>query len=161
MSDSKYPIAGVLDLVDRVVWVVTAATERAHSGLLATWVMQSSLDPALPKMSLSLGSAHFTAQLIGESGAFGLHLLRMDQTDLAFGFGLRSGRDSDKFAGLKMSLGVTGSPILADCLASLECRVLRKIEVGDRLCIWSEAVAGKTFGHRNTPFRACPASGGH
>ena len=143
MTDSHHPIAKAFDLVDRVIWVVTAAA-GARSGLVATWVMQSSLDRAMPKVSLSLNSRHFTTQLIEQSGAFGLHLLRADQTDLAWRFGLSSGRDTDKFAGLKMTLGVTGSPILTDCLAALECRVLRKTEIGDRICSWSEIVAGNS-----------------
>ena len=104
--------------------------------------MPSSLDPAMPKVTLSLNSHHYTTQLIEQSGALGLHLLRPDQSDVAWGFGLRSGRETDKFAGLKLTVGTTGSPILTDCLASLECRVLRKIEVGDRLYFWCEVVAG-------------------
>lgn len=143
MSVSRNSIAHAFDLVDRVVWVVTSAAGGARSGLLATWVMQSSLDPAMPKVSLSLNSQNFTTQLIGQSGTLVLHLLRPDQTDMAWGFGLRSGRETDKFAGLRMTFGVTGAPILADCLASLECRVLRKVEIGDRLCIWSEVLAGR------------------
>jgi flavin reductase (DIM6/NTAB) family NADH-FMN oxidoreductase RutF len=151
MSDPHSPIIKVLDLVDRAVWVVTAAAGGARSGLLATWVMQSSLDPATPKLSLSLNSQNFTTQLIGQSGFLGLHLLRPDQTDLAWGFGLRSGRETDKFAEVKMTLGVTGAPVLADCLASLECRVLRKVEIGDRLCIWSAAVASKSSSTKEQP----------
>jgi flavin reductase (DIM6/NTAB) family NADH-FMN oxidoreductase RutF len=143
MTNSLTPVTQALSLVDRVVWVVTAAAEGARSGLLATWVMQTSLDPAMPKVTLFLNSRNFTTQLIVKSGVLGLHLLRPNQTDLAWGFGLRSGRDADKFEGLKTTDGVTGSPVLTDCLAALECRVLRKIEIGDRLCIWSEVVAGR------------------
>ena len=105
--------------------------------------MQSALDRGAPKVCTSLNSGHFTTHLIGQSGAFGLHLLRADQTDLAWRFGLRSGRDTDKFAGLEMTLGVTGSPILTDCLAALECRVLHKTHIGDRVYSWSEIVAGR------------------
>jgi flavin reductase (DIM6/NTAB) family NADH-FMN oxidoreductase RutF len=136
----------MFDLVDRVVWVVTSAAAGARSGLLATWVMQSSLDPAAPKVTLSLNSQNYTTQLIEQSGVFGLHLLRPDQTDLAWAFGLRSGRETDKFAGLKTTVGESGAPILADCLASIECRVVRKIEIGDRLCIWSKVVTNAPAG---------------
>jgi len=132
--------AKMFELVDRVVWVVTSAAGSSRSGLLATWVMQSSLDPAAPKVTLSLNSQNFTTQLIEQSGVLGLHLLRPDQSDIAWGFGLRSGRETDKFAGLILRPGVTGVPILNDCLAFAECRVVRKVEIGDRLCIWSKVI---------------------
>ena len=131
----------MLEMVDRVVWVVTATAGGARSGLLATWVMQSSLDPGAPKVTLSLNSQNYTTQLIEQSGVLGLHLLRPDQTDLAWGFGLRTGRETDKFAGLMIRAGASGAPILVDCLASVECRVLRKVEIGDRLYIWSKVVS--------------------
>ncbi len=144
MSEANHRIAKALDLVDRAVWVVTAADHGARSGLLATWVMQSSLDRTMPKVTLSLNSQHFTTHLISQSGALGLHLLRLDQTDLALSFGLRSGRDADKFAGLEITAGVTGSPILTDCLAALECRVLQKIEIVDRLYVWCQVISGSS-----------------
>lgn len=90
MTDSLAAITNAFDLVDRVVWVITGAAEGARSGLLATWVMQSALDRTLPKVAVSLNSRNYTTTLIGKSGCFGLHLLRPDQTDVAWGFGLRS-----------------------------------------------------------------------
>jgi flavin reductase (DIM6/NTAB) family NADH-FMN oxidoreductase RutF len=131
----------MFELIDRVVWVVTAAAGDCRSGLLATWVLQSSLDPGMPKVTLSLNTQHYTTQLIEQSGALALHLLRPDQTDLAWGFGLHSGRETDKFAGVKTATGETGAPILADCLVSHECRVVQKIEIADRLYIWSKVVS--------------------
>ncbi|HEX4146251.1 MAG TPA: flavin reductase family protein [Pirellulales bacterium] len=143
----------MFELIDRAVWVVTAAAGGARSGLLATWVMQSSLDPSVPKVTLSLNRQNFTTELIEKSGGFGLHLLRPDQTDLAWGFGLRSGRDNDKFDGLKTTMGVTGAPLLIDCLGWMECRVLRKIEIGDRLYIWSRVVANDSLSRSGEPLR--------
>jgi flavin reductase (DIM6/NTAB) family NADH-FMN oxidoreductase RutF len=146
MVESVHAIAQILDQVDRAVWVVTASAEgKGRSGLLATWVMPSSLDRSMPMVSVSLGRQNLTAELVDASGAFVLHLLRPDQAALALDFGLRSGRDVDKFAGLQVTASATGAPILVDCLAALDCRLLKKIDIADRLCIWAEVVAGKAF----------------
>ncbi len=117
--------------------------------MLATWIMPSSIDRAMPMVTASLGLGNFTTELINHSGAFGLHLLRPDQTTLAFDFGTRSGRAVDKFANLKTTASPAGSPLLADCLAALDCRLLRKIEIADRLCIWAEIVSGNLLAEGN------------
>src|SRR5580704_14379985 len=102
MLQSEQAIGKIFDQVDRPVWVVTARSDgMGTSGLLATWVMPSSIDRAMPMVTAALGRGNFTTELISRSGVFGLHLLRPDQTQLAFDFGTRSGRDHDKFAGVQ------------------------------------------------------------
>lgn len=52
---------------------------------------------------------------------------------------------------MKTTAGLTGSPLLADCRAAFEGRVLQKIEIGDRLCIWADVVAGTIPGGAVSP----------
>ena len=47
-------ISGVLRLVDRPLWIVTATDGARRGGLVATWVTQSSLDPRQPTMMAAL-----------------------------------------------------------------------------------------------------------
>lgn len=138
------PIDSVLKLVDREVWIVTAAAGDQRGGLCATWVSLASLDPDHPVVVAGLAPNHFTAELAKTSGSFGLHLLRPDQTALALNFAIGSGRDRDKFAGLAMQVGETGAPLLADCLAWLECRVFSRYDTGDRHYFWADVVAGNS-----------------
>lgn len=44
-------------------------------GLLATWVVQSSLDPARPVVMISISKNHYTCDLIKDSNAFAIHLI--------------------------------------------------------------------------------------
>ena len=57
-------------------------------------------------------------------------------------FGLRSGRDADKLAGLSMTTATTGSPILTDALGWLDCRVEARLDTGDRTVYLAEVVRG-------------------
>jgi flavin reductase (DIM6/NTAB) family NADH-FMN oxidoreductase RutF len=139
-------IDSVLRLVDREIWIVTAAAAGRRGGLCATWVSVSSIDPQRPVVVAGLAPNHFTSELVSSSHCFGLHLLRADQASLALNFAIGSGRDRDKFAGLAVKLGSTGSPLLDDCLASLECRVFSRHDTGDRCYFWADVVAGEKHG---------------
>lgn len=137
----------VLRLIDREIWIVTAAAEDRRGGLCATWVSVASLDPQRPVIIAGLAPNHFTTALVQASGTLGLHLLRTDQTPLALNFAIGSGRDRDKFAGLTTRAGSSGVPLLVDCLASLECRVFSRYDTGDRCYFWADAVAGERHGN--------------
>jgi flavin reductase (DIM6/NTAB) family NADH-FMN oxidoreductase RutF len=136
-------IQSVLELVDREIWIVTAAAGGGAGGLVATWVSSASIDPQQPTMLIGLAPNHFTAELVETSGAFALHLLDPSQVDLVWRFALSSGRDTNKFAGLAYQAGPGGSPILADCLAWLDCRVIAQYDAGDRLFFWGDVMAGE------------------
>jgi flavin reductase (DIM6/NTAB) family NADH-FMN oxidoreductase RutF len=147
-------IEQVFRLADRQVWIITAAggtdglstRDARHGGLVATWVSKSSLDPRRPTLSIAIAANHFTRELIDASGAFAAHLITASQVDLAWRFGLGSGRDRDKLAGVAWSAGPTGSPRLADCRAWLDCRVYDRHDGGDRIYYWADVVAGAADG---------------
>jgi flavin reductase (DIM6/NTAB) family NADH-FMN oxidoreductase RutF len=161
--------ADVIKLIDREVWIVTAQATVVpnqpdagevkpmhRGGLLATWVSQASLDADDPVMVIGLSPNHFTAELIDASRSFALHLLRQDQAQLGLNFALGSGRDRDKFDGLETISVKTGSPILADCLAWLDCRVTDRIDHGDRIYYWASveaAMKNTSDGQVSTPLR--------
>jgi len=147
-------IEQVLKLIDREVWVVTSKAGSRRGGLLATWVQQASLDPARPAMVVGLAPHHSTCELIAESGAFVLHLIAADQISLAMNFAIGSGRNRDKLAGLELRTAVTGMPILRECLAWLDCRVIERCDTGDRIYFWADAVSGgRTLAARDTENR--------
>lgn len=130
-------------MLDREVWVVSAAAEGRRGALTATWVSPVSVDPERPMLLAGLAPNHFTAELVHASGAFAAHLLRPDQADLAFRMAASSGRDGDKLTGLEVQPGAAGSPILRDCAAWFDCRVVGRHNAGDRLFFWADVVAAE------------------
>jgi flavin reductase (DIM6/NTAB) family NADH-FMN oxidoreductase RutF len=140
------PVDVVLKLIDREVWIVSAAAGARRGGLCATWVSVASIDPGRPVVVVGLAPNHFTAELVQTSGVFGLHLLRSDQTAAALDFAIGSGRDRDKLAERPLRPSATGVPLLADCLAWLECRVFARHETGDRLYFWADVLGGAKVG---------------
>ncbi len=142
MPTAHERIDAVFRLVDREIWIVTAATAERRSGLTATWVSQASIDAARPLALIGLAPNHYTAEIVDASGAFALHLLTSEHTDTAWEFANGSGRDRDKFAGLGTRVGATGSPLIEPCLAWLECKVFARLATADRNYYWADVVAG-------------------
>lgn len=134
-------ISDAMRIVNREIWVVTAAAGNKRGGLVATWVSAASIDEQTPTVLVGLAPNHFTTQLVEQSGSLTLHLLRESQLDVAWNFALGSGRDRDKLATLEYDLGVTDAPRLRECLAWLDCRVFARLATGDRHFYWADVVA--------------------
>ena len=131
-------INDILRLVDRELWLVTAADQDRMGGLIATFVNQASIVPAAPRMLVGIARQHHTWQLIESSRAFTLHLLDESHLDWVWRFGLQTGHTTDKFAGLDVIRGPAGSPRLAGVVAWLECRVETSMDSGDRTIYLAE-----------------------
>lgn len=120
---------------------VTAAHAGQRSGQIAVSVHGASIVPTRPRLTAALWKRNLTHDLVLASGSFGVHLLRDDQDELVYRLGLRSGHDGDKLGGLAISSGETGAPLLTDCLAWYECRLLNQMDGGDMTVFLGEVVA--------------------
>ncbi|MBC7853564.1 MAG: flavin reductase [Pirellulaceae bacterium] len=136
-------IDAFLRLVDREVWIVTAAAGGRRGGLTATWVAQASIDRERPVILAGLAPNHFTAELVEEGRAFVAHLLAESQAGMAWNFAKDSGRERNKLAGMATAESSAGCPILPDCLAWFDCRVFARHDAGDRLFYWADVVAAE------------------
>ena len=133
----------IFELVDRPIWIVTASDGDRRGGLVATWVNQDLVGPQPPTIVVALAKCHFTAELIEVSRSFAAHLIQPDQIDLVWRFAIGSGRDRDKLEGLEFATAESGSPVLADCVAWLDCKIRETKDAGDRIYSWAEVVAAE------------------
>jgi flavin reductase (DIM6/NTAB) family NADH-FMN oxidoreductase RutF len=129
--------------LDREVWLVTARAGERRGGLIATFVSQASLPPDLPRVLIGLARQHHTWELIEKSGRFALHLLCEANLELVWRFGLRSGRDGDKFDGLQITDSDGGCPLVGGTVGWMDCRVEAKAETGDRTVFVAEVIEGR------------------
>jgi flavin reductase (DIM6/NTAB) family NADH-FMN oxidoreductase RutF len=141
--DSK-ELRRLFERIDREVWIVTAAHAGRRGGLVATFVAPASIVRELPRIIAGIAKTHETWKLIEASGAFAAHLVEESQAELVWHFGLQSSRDVDKFAGLEVGTVATGSPILRDALAWLDCQVETRMDTGDRTVYLGEVCAGES-----------------
>lgn len=127
--------------VDPLLWVVTAHAGSERGGLIATFVQSVSIVPEDPRILMGIACHHHTWKLIESSRAFALHLIPDDSLDWVVRFGLRSGWDFDKFAGLTATARGCGSPLLEGAPLWLQCNVETSMETGDRTIYLAKVVA--------------------
>jgi flavin reductase (DIM6/NTAB) family NADH-FMN oxidoreductase RutF len=139
-------IAKIIERIDQELWIVTAAHEGRQGGLVATFVSPASIVPDMPRIIVGLDKRHETWRLIEGSNAFAVHLIDESQLDLVWRFGLQCSRDADKFAGLTVKTSATGSPVLSDAPAWLECRVESRFDTGDRTIYLAAVIDGANVG---------------
>jgi flavin reductase (DIM6/NTAB) family NADH-FMN oxidoreductase RutF len=132
--------------LNREIWLVTAAAGGKRGGLIATTVSHVSIIPEMPRVLVGIAKQHYTWGLIEQAGAFALHLLGEQHLDWVWSFGLRSGRDADKFDGVPHTTAVTGSPIVEGALGWLDCRVEEGLDTGDRTAYLAAVEAARWEG---------------
>ena len=97
--------------------VTTRNAAGEDIGLTANSFNSVSLDPPMVLWSLARKSLSLPAFL--ESGYFAVHVLAATQEDLSLTFATRG---ANKFAGLPVTRGAGGIPLLPDCSAVFQCR---------------------------------------
>lgn len=145
---SEVPASANAPMVARLdypMFVVTAADVEEVSGCLAGFVTQCSIDPV--RYVICVSKENHTFPVAARSAGLGLHLLGTDQRELAAAFGELTGDRTDKLAGVPWRPGVTGAPLLADCAAWIEGRVLERWDVGDHVGHLVEPIAGGAGTH--------------
>jgi flavin reductase (DIM6/NTAB) family NADH-FMN oxidoreductase RutF len=89
-----------------------------------------SLDP--PTIVIALDRRRFIVPFVDAARAFAVNVLAEDQQVLSDGF---AGADMvpgrDEFCGAAWTPGATGLPLLDGAIASMECDVVDRFEVGD------------------------------
>jgi len=129
-----------MNVIQNALWklinpiaIITACYDGQVSGFIASWITQVSFVP--PLVMVAMNPLHYTYDLVTNSNAFAINILKADQAELVDLFGKSSSRKVDKFAETLYELGSTGSPILKDCLAFVDCRVMWSKEAGDHVVV--------------------------
>lgn len=116
------------------VTVVTTRDRDGHPvGLTVSSFNSVSLHPPLVLWSLGMRSG--TLEAFQACEHYAIHVLGADQLHLAETF---SRRGIDRFAGLNMTEGLHGLPLLANTVAVFECRNHRQYPEGDHVIFVGE-----------------------
>src|ERR1700693_6326801 len=138
--NSERLTAAVFKRLTYGVYVVGAGDAGKQDAFTAAWVMQVSFDPLL--LALSINPSNASYPLVIAANAFAVSVLAKDQLEIARHFGTASGRDTDKMRAYEWRPARTGSPILADALAYLDCEVTGRHRTGDHELLIGRVVDG-------------------
>ncbi len=124
---------------------VTSHWQGRDNVQIAVAIAAASIVPERPRVVVQLYKTNLSYDMVLSSGVFALNFLRPDQLDLIGDFGLVSGREKDKLAGVGTKAGPSGSPLLTDCFGYLDCRVINAMDGGDMTCFLADVLDGKTL----------------
>ncbi|MCB2149467.1 MAG: flavin reductase family protein [Deltaproteobacteria bacterium] len=128
------------------IYVLTTRHEDIINGMIVSWASQVSYDP--PLILVAVHPNRYSHHLLEKSGYFALHILAREQKDLLARF--KSPDHESKFASLAWRDGVTGCPILSNCIGSLECRIQTTLVPGNHTLFVGEVV-NAVFNGEKTP----------
>ena len=119
-----YPVPAVM---------VSCADKQGNKNIITVaWTGTICSDPAM--VSISVRPERHSYSMIRETGEFAINLTTKELTYAADWCGVKSGRDVDKFAAMKLT-AMSGeklqyAPIIAESPVNLECRVTEVTELG-------------------------------
>ncbi len=107
------------------------------------WVGTVNSDP--PMVSISVQEKRFSYDMIVKSGEFVVNLVGKDQCRAMDYCGVRSGRDTDKWADCALTpvpaKGMACTPAIAECPGYLACKVRKTLNLGSHVMFIGEVVS--------------------
>jgi flavin reductase (DIM6/NTAB) family NADH-FMN oxidoreductase RutF len=126
--------------------LVTCCDAEGNPNIIAiAWLIPVSVKP--PLVAMSIRPTRFSYGLIRETGEFVINVASYEIAQQVLFCGRNSGRDVDKFPATGLSSAPAQRvrpPIIEECLAHLECRVVREVGAGDHHLVIAEVLAAYT-----------------
>jgi flavin reductase (DIM6/NTAB) family NADH-FMN oxidoreductase RutF len=135
-------------LSPRPICIVTTVEPGGRANAITLgWSMPTSFQP--PLLAVSVAHTRYSHLLLERGREFVLNVPSAEQRDLAFDIGGCSGRDVDKFEQFEMTAvpaRQVAPPVIGDCLAAVECRIVDQISTGDHTIFIGEAIEAYPLG---------------
>lgn len=126
MSKRQFPLAAVYGLLEPgPVLLLTTARKGKANVMTLSWQTMMEFEP--PLVGCVLGPADFSFQALKATRQCALNIPTVELAAQVVGCGNTSGRDTDKFKefGLTpVAAEAVAAPLIAECFANLECRVI-------------------------------------
>ncbi|MEH2023515.1 diflavin flavoprotein [Nostoc sp.] len=145
VRSQSQPATTLEQAVGRIVGslcVLTAKEGDRSSAMLASWVSQASFSP--PGLTIAVAKDRAVETLTHTGNKFVLNILKEgNHLGLMKHFLKPFGPGQDRFADVAAQETESGSPILTDALAYLECSVQNRMESGDHWLVYATVENGK------------------
>jgi flavin reductase (DIM6/NTAB) family NADH-FMN oxidoreductase RutF len=120
------------------VTVITAAVDGRLHGMTANAVTSLSLEP--PMVLVCIDQKAHAHGVLERAGAFAVNVLGEHQEQVSRLFSVSEEPEPGRLRGVAFTIGRTGAPLLADCVAYLECRVREIAAGGDHSIFMGEVI---------------------
>ncbi|MBI5563007.1 MAG: flavin reductase [Deltaproteobacteria bacterium] len=138
MEQIKPEVSSAQKRIIHGVYVISTVHDGRVNAMTAAWVARASFSP--PLITVSVGKTRYSHGMIKASGVFAVNVLGPDNVETGKRYGLKSGARTDKFAGVEYDTKTTGSPILREAVAWMDCKVVSHHDAGDHTLFIGEVV---------------------
>lgn len=125
--------------------LVTSIGKDGKPNVMAVaWIIPVSVSP--PLLAMSIRSTRYSHRLITETGEFVVNIPTFKMAKKVLMCGRSSGRDCDKFKETRLEpqkAAKLSCPAIEECVAHIECKLVKTIEVGDHSLMIGEIVAAQ------------------
>jgi flavin reductase (DIM6/NTAB) family NADH-FMN oxidoreductase RutF len=129
----------VLRMFTYGLYAITAKDGENLSAMTANWLTQASFEP--PMLVLAVENDSHTRQVLEANGAFAVNIYASGQREFAGQLARTFAKHPEKTSGLSWKPGpATGSPLLDEALAWVECRIANSLAAGDHILYVAEVV---------------------
>ena len=137
--------AKALFLISYGMYIICSKKGDKINGQTANSVIQVASEP--PVISVCINKQNLTHEFIKDSKVFTASVLAQTAPlKLIGGFGFKSGRDVNKFEGVKYKIGQSGAPVILDStLGYLEAKVIDSIDVKTHTIFIGELVGAEVL----------------
>ena len=149
-------LAQALAALTTGIYVLTVRVGDVQHGMSSSWATQVSGDPVL--IMVAIDRQHVTHQMILDSGAIGLNVVGAQSQHLEDYFYSAASRRPHNLEPFPLEVGTTGTPLLQDAMASLDCRVVSSHPAGDHTLFVAEVIdvrvrsADRTLTSQDLPY---------
>lgn len=142
-------IGSALGRIPSGIFILTVRDGDNATGLLASWVMQSSFHP--PMFTVAINKKRYITGWLGGGAQVGLNILRDDEKQMISHFGRGFEPGEPAFTGLDLLENDGGAPLLAEALAFLEGTVAGTLDAGGDHLVFAIAVRSGRLLEDGTP----------
>jgi len=123
--------------------LVTCCTPDGEKNIIAiAWLIPVSVRP--PRVAIAIRKERYSYSLIRSMDEFVINVPPYELAAQVLYCGRHSGQDVNKFSETKLKAGqarLVTPPIIQECLAFIECRVVENVDLGDHRLVVGEVVA--------------------
>jgi flavin reductase (DIM6/NTAB) family NADH-FMN oxidoreductase RutF len=142
-SDPQKQLASALGRIPSGLFVLTARNGQLETGMLASWIQQSSFNP--PMITVAIKSGREILSWLSVGSSFTVNILDDSETDMIVHFGRGFALGEPAFNGLEIDRPEGGAPVLGEALAYLECTVVSRQTTGDHELLVGQAARGRVL----------------
>lgn len=150
-------MAELFDLLNPVLLVATVDDGEERGGCLVGFSTQCSIEPG--RLLVCLSMVNRTYAIARRARSMAVHALGPRQRDLASWFGGTTGDEVDKLDGVPVREGVTGAPVLTDCVGWMEGWIEGRVPLGDHVGYVLAPVAGAVGERQRSVLRLADVAG--